>query len=400
MTYAEAFNFGEAFVENKPTFISVFQFDKREWAFTLSLSLSLSLDCVAKLLELSVSIMFEDIISFENLCIAWQEFVRGKRQRKDAAEFSLNLADNLYVLHDDLKNKRYAHSPYQAFKINDPKPRDIHKATVRDRIVHRAIYRTLCPFFERVFIADSYSCRLSKGTHKALNRFRAFGYKVSRNDTHTCWVLKCDIRKFFANIDHKILLEILKSRISDENTVWLLQKVISSFSTPDKLGVGLPLGNLTSQLFVNIYMNEFDQFVKHRIGAKYYIRYADDFVVLSQDKKWLENVLLEMDKYLCGKLHLKLHPDKVFIKTLASGVDFLGWVHFPDHRVLRTTTKRRMMRKVFARPVSSVINSYLGMLKHGNTYKLEKLLPRPIEEDGRSLEVGEKDKHSGIGIRE
>ncbi len=171
--------------------------------------------------------------------------------------------DNIIQLHQDLANHTYNHGPYQAFRINDPKPRQIHKSMVRDRLLHHAIYRQLYPFFDRTFISDSFSCRLNKGSQKALNQFREFGHKVSRNNTRTCWVLKCDIRKFFENIDHDILLRILKEHIPDKNIIWLLEGVILSFSSAP--GRGLPLGNLTSQLFVNIYMNEFDQFVKHKL---------------------------------------------------------------------------------------------------------------------------------------
>lgn len=301
--------------------------------------------------------------------MAWKEFIKGKRKRKDVQEFSLNLMDNIIALHEDLANYTYKHGAYQAFNINDPKPRSIHKANVRDRLLHHAVYRVLYPFFDRTFIADSFSCRLGKGTHKALNRFRSFFYKVSQNKTKTCWVLKCDIKKFFANIDHEILLSILKTYILDQNVVWLLKEIINSFSTHSK--VGLPLGNLTSQLFVNLYMNEFDQFVKHKLKARYYIRYADDFVILSTDKSWLQEILLKIGDFLNEKLRLKLHPDKISISTFASGVDFLGWVHFPDHRVLRTTTKRRMLKKLKVNKNPEVPNSYLGLLKHGNTEKLK-----------------------------
>jgi len=276
--------------------------------------------------------------------------------------------DNIISLHSILVNYRYKHGGYHAFNISDPKPRSIHKASVRDRLLHHAIYRILYPFFDKTFIPDSYSCRIKKGTHKALNRFRAFSYIVSHNNTKTCWILKCDIRKFFASIDHKILLNILNSYIPDKQIIWLLQEIIESFSV--KSDIGLPLGNLTSQLFVNIYMNEFDQFVKHKLKMKYYIRYADDFVILSDNRKELKNLISPIRNFLSEKLKLNLHPQKVLIKTLASGVDFLGWVNFSNHRVLRTTTKRRMMNRIKKLPTSATIHSYLGLLKYGNTNRL------------------------------
>jgi RNA-directed DNA polymerase len=316
---------------------------------------------------------YDSIISLENLLEAWREFVRGKRFRKDVQEFELNLMSNIIGLHNDLLNKAYQHSSYEAFNISDPKPRNIHKAKVRDRLLHHALYRILYPFFDKVFIADSYSCRISKGTHKALNRFRAFSYIVSRNHTRTAWVLKCDIRKFFASINQTILMDILNGNIPDQNILLLLHKIIASFNSGRPL-LGLPLGNLTSQLLVNIYMNELDQFVKHKLKVKYYIRYADDFVILSHNKLWLEELLFRIADFLSENLRLNLHPDKIYIKTLASGVDFLGWVHFPDHRILRTVTQRRMFKRIKENAKSGTINSYLGLLKHGNTFKLKNMI--------------------------
>ena len=279
--------------------------------------------------------------------------------------------DNILLLHKELLNKTYKHSPYEAFNISDPKPRNIHKAVVRDRLLHHAIYRKLYPFFDRTFITDSYSCRFEKGTHKALERFKSFTNKVSKNNTKIVWILKCDIRKFFASIDQKVLAEIIKEYIPEQNIVWLISEIISSFYST-KEGVGLPLGNLTSQLLVNVYMNRFDQFVKHRVKAEYYIRYADDFVIMSQDRKWLEEVLSRIGEFLRTNLKLELHPKKVSIGTLSSGIDFLGWVNFPDHRVLRTTTKKRMFRNIKIKEGKpEVVQSYLGLLSHGNGRKLQ-----------------------------
>ena len=150
--------------------------------------------------------------------------------------------------------------------------------------------------------------------------------------------------------------------------------MVESFNTTDFVGIGLPLGNLTSQLFANIYLNEFDQFAKHKIKAKHYIRYADDFVVFSEDRDWLEEILLRMKNFLRDKLKLGIHSDKVSIRTIASGVDFLGWVHFSNHRVLRTSTRRRMFRKIFLNLSRETAASYLGLLKHGNTYQLKLLI--------------------------
>lgn len=327
---------------------------------------------------------YDSIITVEKLLKAWQEFLRDKKDRKDVMLFQAKLMDNVFILHNDLKNKTYTHGGYTAFNISDPKPREIHKATVRDRLLHHLIYQELYEYFDSKFIYDSYSCRLNKGTHRAINRFRVFHRKVSKNNTKTCWVLKCDIRKFFANIDHQILKNILSKPAFDTDILWLLSQVIDSFKA-NPLGKtsgvdhiyamadikkGLPLGNLTSQLLVNIYMNEFDQFMKRELKVKYYVRYADDFVILSDDKSYLKNLLPKISNFLEKELKLQLHPDKVFIKTIASGVDFLGWVNFPHHRVLRTSTKNRMLKNLKQNPKEESRQSYFGMLKYGDAYKL------------------------------
>lgn len=299
--------------------------------------------------------------------------MRGKRHKKDVMDFQLRLFDNLVSLANDLNRKIYCHGSYRAFNISDPKPRRIHKANVRDRIVHHLIYHVLSDYFDRQFIHDSYSCRKNKGAHKALNRFKYFAGKVSCNHIKTCYVLKCDIKKFFANIDQTILLDILKRRITDMDLLWIIQKVLSSFWTILP-GVGLPLGNLTSQLFANVYLNELDRYVKQELKVKYYIRYADDFVILSADKKYLKTVLEKVDIFLKTKLKLTLHPGKVSIQTYASGIDFLGWVHFPYHRQIRITTKYRVLRGLSGWPKPETINSYRGLLSHGNTYKIRKSL--------------------------
>lgn len=319
---------------------------------------------------------FHDIISIDNLLSAWREFLSGKRNRKDVAKFSLHFTDNILYLHRELSEKTYRHGPYRMFRINDPKPREIHKASVKDRLVHHAIYRVLYPYFDRLFIFDSFSCRRRKGVHHALNRFRQYGRQLSRNHTRTAWVLKCDIRKFFASIDHEILNSLLKRHLNDGETLWLLNEVINSFDTTNRPGVGLPLGNLTSQLLVNIYMNELDQFLKRQLRVQYCARYADDFVILHQNKKYLEKLLPKISSFLDSQLKLSLHPNKVSIQTMASGVDFLGWVHFPNHRVLRTATKRRVLKKIHKNPSKETLASYQGLLSHGNAHKLSRILRR------------------------
>lgn len=364
VTDAKSLYFWKISVKSHPKYIPLFLFEKylRKRAGGGNLRV------------MAVNHSFNTIISLENLCNAWSEFVRGKKSRKDVAEFSLHLSQNIFRLHRELQEKTYRHGVYEAFSISDPKPRNIHKATVRDRLLHHAIYRVLYPQFDKKFIYDSYSCRHVKGTHRALNRFNQFARQVSKGHRRTCWILKCDIRKFFASIDQATLIAIVKKHVTDSDTIWLIERVTESFHSTAP-GKGLPLGNLTSQLLVNVYMNEFDQFVKHRIKQKHYIRYADDFVFMHHDKAVLIGVLKETHIFLEKNLKLTLHPDKVFLKTASSGVDFLGWVHFPYHRVLRTTTKKRMFKKLKnCEGKQEVIQSYLGLLSHGNAYELKEYI--------------------------
>lgn len=314
---------------------------------------------------------YEKIFSFQYLFSAWREFQKGKKDKKDVAEYASNLIHNLSVLEKNLLSGKYRHGGYIYFKISDPKPRDIHKASVSDRIVHHALYRALYPYFDKYFIHDSYSCRLGKGTHMAIFRFERFIHKASRNNIKTVWVLKCDIRKCFASVDQGILKSILKKHIHCSRTMAVIELIIDSFSSGLK-GKGIPLGNLTSQLFVNIYLNELDQFMKRILHTKMYIRYADDFAILSQKKDNLVEIVPIIQNFLESKLKFSLHPKKISIKTIASGVDLLGWVHFPSYRILRTSTKKKMYKAILNNPSEPVKSSYNGLLSHGNTYKIRK----------------------------
>lgn len=300
--------------------------------------------------------------------MAWQEFVVGKRQKPNVQLFGRSLIDNIMDLHTELRSGTYQHYGYYHFTITDPKLRQIHKATVRDRVLNHAVYRILYPFFDRTFIYDSFSCRKNKGTHAALKRFKSMANCVSRNNTRICWVLKCDIRQFFASIDHELLMEILAEYLTDPGLLGLVGLIIGSFETSD--GKGLPLGNLTSQLLVNIYMNEFDQFVKHSLKVKCYERYADDFVLLGSDRDWLLALIPLMQNYLQEKLYLELHPEKITLRTYESGIDFLGYILKPNCVLIRTKTKNRMLKKVN----NTNLRSYLGVCKHSNAHEVEQYI--------------------------
>lgn len=289
--------------------------------------------------------------------------------------FERHLEDNLFELHEKLKTKTYQHGPYQSFHVHDPKQRHIHKALVEDRVVHHLLYKFLYDLFDKSFIFDSYSCRLEKGTHKGVLRLEKFTRKVSKNYTKSCWALKCDIKKFFASINHKILLQLLRKKIKDKNIIWLLQQVIDSFHSEHGQSKGMPLGNLTSQVFANLYLNELDQFVKHRLKIRWYLRYADDFLILNTDPEALRRCIDTLKQFLADKLGLALHSDKIILRRLNWGIDFLGYIVLPHYRLPRTKTRRR----IFQRPGNLEITtqslfSYLGYFSHANAFKVEEEL--------------------------
>ena len=317
---------------------------------------------------------YSNLISIENLFQAWNEFRKGKSKRLDVQIFERNLEDNLFNLHERLKNKTYRHGGYQSFYVQDPKQRHIHKARVADRIVHHLIYTFLYKLFDNSFIYDSYSCRLDKGTHKGVKRLKQFARKISQNHTQSCWALKCDIKKFFASVDHGILLNLLGKKIKDKNIIWLLRQIIDSFQTESDKGI--PLGNLTSQIFANIYLNELDQFIKRKMKVSYYLRYADDFIFLSESKECLPQYINELKKFLLNKLTLELHPKKIIVRRLDNGIDFLGYIVLPHYILPRTKTKRRMFKKleekVGQKNFNQSLQSYLGYLGHANAFKLSK----------------------------
>ena len=314
--------------------------------------------------------------------MAWQEFRRGKRNKSDVQKFEFNLEDNLFQLHQELRNEIYQHSYYTTFCICDPKLRRIHKASVRDRILHHAVFRILYPIFDKGFIFDSYSCRLGKGTHRAVDRLERFCRQLSKNNRINIFALKCDIKKFFDSVDQDILMEIIKKKIQDSKVIRLIEKIIRSFET--EKGKGLPLGNVTNQLFANIYLNELDQFIKHKLKIKYYLRYCDDFIILEESKECLIGLIPLIDNFLKEKLKLTLHSDKIIIRKYHQGIDFLGYVSLPHYRLLRTRTKKRIFRKIKIKYqdlergliceefFNQSLQSYFGIFKHCKGYKIKK----------------------------
>ena len=337
--------------------------------------------------------IYNRIISIENLFLSWEKFKKGKRTKEDVEIFERDLEPNIFQLHHELASENYQHQAYTSFFVCDPKLRHINKATVRDRIVHHALFRILNPIFEPSFIATSFSCRIGKGNHKGVEVLRDLTRKVSNNYTGSCYALKCDVQKFFDSVGHEVLINIIAKKIRDPQAMNLITNIIRSYSSRQRdlfHSTGLPIGNLTSQLFANIYMNELDQYVKQTLKVKYYLRYTDDFIVLADNPNDFENLLSSMEHFLKEKLFLSLHPEKVQIRKLHHGIDFLGYVVRPRHTAIRNKTRKRMIRRINEKidlykkgaidedKVYATLNSYTGLLVHANEHRFSEDLKNMV----------------------
>lgn len=231
--------------------------------------------------------LYPEIYSMKNLILAWKKARKGKMKKDYVVEFEKNLKDNLKLLHYELKYQYYKPKPLKIFILRDPKTRKISKSDFRDRIVHHALIRIIEPIFEKIFIYDSCANRKGKGNSLALRRLEFFKGKITHNLKTEAYCLKADIKHYFQEVNHKILLNIIKKKISDEKVIWLIERILDNNILGNLEAEGMPLGNLTSQFFANVYLNELDYFVKHELKAKYYIRYVDDFVLLNSSKEQL-----------------------------------------------------------------------------------------------------------------
>lgn len=301
---------------------------------------------------------YKSIIDFEELYQSYLEACKGKRFRDDVLKFTDKLEENLIELQNELIWKTYQVSPYRSFYVREPKLRLVMAQQFRDRVVNWAIYRQLYPFYDRLFVEDSYACRKGKGSHKAADRLQYWLRQASRKPLKW-YYLKLDISKYFYRVDHAVLQKILSDRIKDNDLMWLLDKIINSetrkFGLPAGMSpenctadmwlyeVGMPIGNLTSQLFANIYLNEVDQYIKHKLKAKQYLRYMDDSIILSDSKMQLAGYLEQIQNFLQQKLHLDLNK-KTTIAPCDAGVDFVGYRMWATHRILKKSTAKRMLR--------------------------------------------------------
>jgi retron-type reverse transcriptase len=324
---------------------------------------------------------YKAISSPENLWAAWLKYRQGKQNRQAVREFEAKLENNLVELRETLLKENYCHDGYYKFVVHDPKKRMISVPSVKDHLVHRAVFNILYPFFDSCFSPFSFSCRDNKGTLKAVDLLSKYLRQTSGNYCRDCWVLHGDIKKCFDSINHEILFNLLGKRIKCFKTLSLLKNIIKSYQISE--GRGIPLGNLTSQLFINIYLNELDCFVKEKLRVKKYLRYADDFLLVFETKKEALSAAEDIRFFLKKQLQLDFPLDHQEIKALRNGFEVLGQRFLPFYRRIRGGTFHRLSEKVLSRAekylfesngfdLNASWQSAAGMLKHGNNFNKKK----------------------------
>lgn len=333
--------------------------------------------------------LWTEVTDFQNLLAAARQAQRGKRFRENVLRFNYRLEEELIQLQSQLQTKTYQPGTYKTFNVKEPKPRLISAAPYRDRVVHHALCNVIMPIFEQTFIHDSYANRSGFGTHRALKRFTQFARS-------NCYVLQCDIRKYFPSIDHEILKQILRRKIKCSDTLWLIDTIIDSSNeqepvidyfpgdsllTPLQRRKGLPIGNLTSQFFANIYLNPFDHFVKEHLRVGQYLRYVDDFALFSNDQSFLADVRLALEDFLVS-LRLNIHPVKSQLSQTRVGATFVGFRVFKDHirvksaNLQRARYRLRRLKKHYAtnritfERLTQSLQSWTAHLKHADTWHL------------------------------
>lgn len=352
------------------------------------------------------------IFTFEKLFTAYKACLKHKKNTVNALKFEMNRERNLIKLLNELKTGKYKISRHICFVITDPAPREIFAADFRDRVVHHLLYNEIRQLFENDFIENSYANRRFKGTHMAVKKMK---YYLSRGgiDGRRLYYLKMDIKGFFRNIDKRILWKIVEEKINQSDRelwwkreiLWLNEKIIfhdpaSNYIFKGHEGLkhlipkekslilgsrmtGLPIGNLTSQFYANIYLNKLDYFISNELGFDRYIRYVDDFVILSEDKEVLSDVVNTTSDFLTKNLNLELCVQKTKLKTADTGIDFLGYFIKPTHTLVRRKVVKRFKKKIFKLShlqfndlhhdlTVSVFSSYFGHFSHACSYNLRK----------------------------
>ena len=282
---------------------------------------------------------YSKIISFGNLLSAAKKSMRGKKNKNSVTTFNFNLENELISLKHELENKSYHPRPYSSFIVKEPKIRKICSSDFRDRVVHHAICNLIEPALEKRSILDSYACRVGKGSHGAVARCQEFTRKYP-------YYLKCDIKKFFENIDHKVLKNILRKMFKDHELLWLLDIIINHKVPGNIDGKGLPIGNLTSQHFANLYLGELDHYIKDRFAIKGYVRYMDDFICFANSKRELWDLLVKIDEFVVQILKVELKEKLTQIAPVTEGIPFLGFRIFPQIIRIKRENLLRMKNRI------------------------------------------------------
>ncbi|HIH48180.1 TPA: hypothetical protein HA296_01095 [Candidatus Woesearchaeota archaeon] len=337
--------------------------------------------------------LWKDLCSYDNLFLAYKKARKHKTTKYYVIDFEKDIEDNLLLLRSELLLHSYTPKPLINFIIRDPKTRKISKSDFRDRVVHHALCNIIEPRFDKSFIHDSYANRAGKGTLKAVERFDFFKRKASKNGAIPCYVLKADVKKYFETVDHDILLRTIQKKINDQRVIWLIRKILGNPLGKERSGKGMPLGNLTSQFFANVYLNELDQFVKQKLRAKYGIRDVDDFVILHPDRCILMGYKEEINRFLKKMLDIELHPNKSKIILLGNRLTFLGFRVFYYHKLLKKSSIRKMkanferLKEEYKRErigydtIYDFFEGWMAYAKNANTYTLRKKILVDFESD-------------------
>ena len=315
--------------------------------------------------------IYDQICTPENLLLAYNKAKQGKGNTYGVRLFQKDLDNNLLKIYQELSTCTFRTSEYSIFTIFEPKERIIYRLPFRDRVVHHAIMNVLENIWVSVFISHSYSCIKGRGIHGVLKHLQ----RDLKDKAGTQYCLKMDIRKFYPNIDHEILKVIIRKKLKDQKVLSLLDEIIDS-------APGVPIGNYLSQFFANLYLSYFDHWLKEEKQVKYYYRYADDIVILSSDKKYLHKLFLEIDKYLTGKLNLQIKGNYQIFPVEKRGIDFVGYVFYQSHILMRKSIKKRFCRKasklnkknISKEEYKKQISPWIGWAKHCNSKHLQKII--------------------------
>jgi len=331
-----------------------------------------------------IGYLFERVIAFDNLLHATQQAARGKKQQLRVAHFLFHQEKECLRLQDELKRGVWQPSGFRVFEIREPKPRRISAADFQDRVVHHALCNVLEPVFEKRLIFDTWACRCGKGSHQAVQRAQAYSKRY-------CYFLKCDIRRYFDSVDHDVLKQILRQFLKDKPLLGVLDRIIDHPLPGALTGKGLPIGNLTSQYFANLYLGELDHFLKDKLGVKAYLRYMDDILIFADNKTECHKLLAIIEAFIEQHLKLQLKPSATLIAPVSEGIPFLGFRIFPNLIRLNGQSLRRFKRRLCLQEracksgkldvghLSTSVQSMVAHLQHADTHRLrQSLLPSSL----------------------